>query len=266
MRACRVSAHPCTSTDGEPALAGPSLDVASTGDGEAPVHQQQLVVHASIDPPGTEVPLVRLDPAWIAAVQPAEAPAQDSLCLALGNCQYVPGLVDRRPAQASYRRLAQRLEDAAAPRPQLLLLIGDQVYVDDTAGLFDADGSDDPAGSYLLSFRMPALRSVTSALPSYPLLDDHEVADNWQPEAPPTPAQSAALGAYIAFQHMTAADGSSESQDGLCSKQSVALRRPTVDEFGCAAKSTPASPYPISLRGPAQSSVHRLHPVMDKCS
>ena len=121
---------------------------------------------------------MRLDPAWIAAVQPAEA-----------------------PAQAWYRRLAQRLEDACAPRSQLLLLIGDQVYVDDTAGLFDADGSDDPAASYLLSFRMPALRNVTSALPSYPLLDDHEVADNWQPEAPPTPAQCAALGAYIAFQH-----------------------------------------------------------------
>ncbi len=86
---------------------------------------------------------MRLDPAWIAAVQPAEA-----------------------PAQAWYRRLAQRLEDAGAPRPQLLLLIGDQVYVDDTAGLFDADGSDDPAASYLLSFRMPALRNVTSALPS----------------------------------------------------------------------------------------------------
>jgi cholesterol oxidase len=48
---------------------------------------------------------------------------------------------------------------------------------------------------------MAALRNVIRALPSDPLLDDHEVADNWQPEAPPTPAQCAALGAYIAFQH-----------------------------------------------------------------
>ena len=148
-----------------------------------------------------DLPVVRLDPTWIAAVSPPGSPVQDSLCLALASCQYMPGLVDRRPAQASYRRLAQRLDEAGTPRPQLLLLIGDQVYVDDTAGLFDADGSDDPAASYLLSFRMPALRSVTRALPSYPLLDDHEVVDNWQPESPPTPAHQAALDAYVAFQH-----------------------------------------------------------------
>ncbi len=163
---------------------------------------------------GSEVPLVRLDPAWIAAVQPGHAPAQDSLCLALASCQYVPGLVDRGPAQASYRRLAQRLDEDGPQRPQLLLLVGDQVYVDDTAGLFDADGSDDPAGSYLLNFRMPALRRVTSALPSFPLLDDHEVVDDWEPERPLTPAHRAALDAYLDFQHKVVGERAKPPNEG----------------------------------------------------
>lgn len=162
---------------------------------------------------GTEIPVVRLDPAWIAAVQPPGAAAQDRLCLALASCQYGPGLVDARPAEASYRRLAQRLDETGTPRPQLLLLLGDQVYVDDTAGLFDADGSDDPAAAYLQAFRMPALRRVTGALPSCPLLDDHEVVDDWEPEHPPMPAHRAALDAYVAFQHKLVADPAALSPD-----------------------------------------------------
>jgi hypothetical protein len=163
---------------------------------------------------GAEVPVVRLDPTWTSAVQPPHLPAQQRLCLALASCQYGPGLVDGEPAQASYRRLAQRLDEPGAPQPQALLLVGDQVYLDDSAGLFDSDGSDDPAASYLTALRMPALRRVTSALPSYPLLDDHEVVDNWEPEHPPTPAHRAALGAYIDFQHKMVADPATVPREG----------------------------------------------------
>jgi len=148
--------------------------------------------------------VVRLDPAWTAAVQREDEPAQASLCFALASCQYVPGLVDRVPAQASYRRLAQRLELLAPPhRPQLLVLAGDQVYVDQTAGLFVPAGGDDVGQAYALTFRLEALRQVMASLPTYPLLDDHEVMDDWEPGPDPcaTPAVRAALEGYFAQQH-----------------------------------------------------------------
>lgn len=148
--------------------------------------------------------VVRLDPAWTGAVQREGEPAQAALCFALASCQYVPGLVDRVPAQASYRRLAQRLELLAPPhRPQLLVLAGDQVYVDQTAGLFVPAGGDDVGQAYALTFRLEALRRVMASLPTYPLLDDHEVMDDWEPSPDPcaTPAVRAALDGYFAQQH-----------------------------------------------------------------
>lgn len=148
--------------------------------------------------------VVRLDPAWTGAVQREGEPAQASLCFALASCQYVPGLVDRVPAQASYRRLAQRLEVLAPPhKPQLLVLAGDQVYVDQTAGLFVPAGGDDVGQAYALTFRLEALRQVMASLPTYPLLDDHEVMDDWEPGPDPyaTPAVRAALDGYFAQQH-----------------------------------------------------------------
>ncbi|SFQ49026.1 Choline dehydrogenase [Variovorax sp. OK605] len=154
--------------------------------------------------------VVRLDPAWTGAVQPDGTPAQDALCFALASCQYLPGLVDRLPAQASYQRLADRLEgkegtEALVPphKPQLLVLTGDQVYVDQTAGLFVPAGGDDVGQAYALTFRLEALRQVMASLPTYPLLDDHEVMDDWEPSPDPygNPAEQVALDSYFAQQH-----------------------------------------------------------------
>ncbi len=156
-----------------------------------------------------ELAVVRLEPTWIGAVQPAEHEAQASLCFALASCQYVPGLVDRVPAQASYRRLLQRLGDASTPeRPQLLIIAGDQVYADQTAGLFVPAGGDDVGQAYALTFRLEALRQALASLPSYPLLDDHEVMDNWVPSPQPyaNPREGDALRSYSTQQHKLVRD------------------------------------------------------------
>lgn len=145
-----------------------------------------------------EQTVVRLDPAWIAAAQLPGTPAQGSLCFALASCQYPAGLFDVMPAQASYQRLAARLDaDTAAPRPHLLLLVGDQVYVDESAGLFALPGASAVERSYEVNHRLDAFRRVTRSLPTYPLLDDHEVLDNWEPPAP----VAGALRAYVQRQH-----------------------------------------------------------------
>jgi len=169
-----------------------------------PIREQVMRTLEAATDAQRERAVVRLDPAWIGAVQREGEAAQDSLCFALASCQYVPGLVDRLPAQASYRRLAQQLEVLAPPhKPQLLVLAGDQVYVDQTAGLFVPAGGDDVGQAYALTFRLEALRQVMASLPTYPLLDDHEVMDDWEPSPDHygTPAVRAALDAYFAQQH-----------------------------------------------------------------
>lgn len=108
---------------------------------------------------------------------------------ALASCQYPPSLLDALPAQRSLRRFAARLDQASADAPQFTLLVGDQVYVDETAGVFEpaASASDKVDVAYERTFRMKAWRAVASRRPVYMMLDDHEIVDNWEPDRPRTP-------------------------------------------------------------------------------
>jgi choline dehydrogenase-like flavoprotein len=129
------------------------------------------------------------------------APAEEaaSLTVAVASCQYPPGLIDAELAQGSYARLRKRLDEVRPP--QWLLLLGDQVYVDETAGVFDGDPMRrDIDRPYELTRRMPALRDVWSRVPVLQLLDDHEVENDWQPRDPLSPAQNQALKAYARWQ------------------------------------------------------------------
>jgi hypothetical protein len=91
-----------------------------------------------------------------------------------------------------------------AERPQALFLVGDQVYVDDTAGLFVPTSGSDVHRAYRLNFELEARRRLTKAVPTFPLLDDHEVIDNWEPSPAGTAEPgfvSTALDAYRQYQH-----------------------------------------------------------------
>lgn len=139
------------------------------------------------------------------------------LRLALASCLYTPGLFDREPAQAALRTLQRAAQ--APDGPQLLLLVGDQIYADADAGLFEPAAFGRDAGSqearceraYELTWSLPAFRRVTSRVPVLPMLDDHEVRDNWpgMGEARCNVAlaeRRAALAAYRRFQAALAPD------------------------------------------------------------
>jgi cholesterol oxidase len=110
---------------------------------------------------------------------------ENTLCIAFGSCQYPAGISDEALAYESWRLLGDRLDNPnsyAEPRPEMLVLMGDQVYVDATAGLFDPESVDD---RYELPYRKlytnSHVRNVLRQLPLYAMLDDHEIDDNWQP-------------------------------------------------------------------------------------
>ena len=84
------------------------------------------------------------------------------------------------PADRSLQRLRKLREGCGFTTP--VLLAGDQIYVDATAGLFDPTLRDEPykrAYDRLreLDWRTEALMGCTPVT----LMDDHEVANNWEP-------------------------------------------------------------------------------------
>ncbi len=116
-------------------------------------------------------------------------------CFVLASCQYPGGLLDRTPpgipgsvpqtgpSDASWLRLAKRLDDKKHDAPSFMILAGDQVYVDAAAGLFDPKTLDerfDRAYENFLGARGP--RSVLGRLPAYMLPDDHEIDNDWEPD------------------------------------------------------------------------------------
>jgi phosphodiesterase/alkaline phosphatase D-like protein len=125
------------------------------------------------------------------------------LCFAVASCQYPAGILDGQPAYASYTRLAERLRHGER-RPESLLLIGDQVYVDATAGLFDPTTLDDRFHKpYEKLLRVKPFREILRKIPTYMLIDDHEIVDNWEPtvdQVRTDPLMLEGLKAYFQFE------------------------------------------------------------------
>jgi choline dehydrogenase-like flavoprotein/pimeloyl-ACP methyl ester carboxylesterase len=137
-----------------------------------------------------DVPIERLqsyvtyDAADATMEQAAAARASDNaVTFAIGSCQYPPGAFDKEIACSAFRRL-QQLAAGVSTRPAFLVLMGDQIYSDATAGLFDPTASSD---RYVLPYenwlQLDPVRDVLRQVPTFMMLDDHEIRDNWEPIA-----------------------------------------------------------------------------------
>lgn len=125
---------------------------------------------------------------------------------ALASCQYPPGLLDREVAEASYRRLLSWLDGTRGPKPSTLVLVGDQVYVDATAGLFDPTAQYDRyVRPYERLLRMEPLQQALGSVRVKMMLDDHEIVDNWEPVAGDRSTMEemrAGRSSYLAYQRI----------------------------------------------------------------
>ena len=117
---------------------------------------------------------------------PPATPPSSGTSFALASCQYPAGFIDEPVAYRSYDRIVARLDANVGIKPRFSLFVGDQVYVDPTAGLYDPAARDDhyrlPYEAWL---RQQNVRGVLRRIPSFMLLDDHEIDDNWEPVASP---------------------------------------------------------------------------------
>lgn len=100
----------------------------------------------------------------------------------LASCQYSEGLIDREPCYQSYKRL-NHLIQSTSEAPAFIIQIGDQVYTDATAGLFDPANLDDRfRAPYLKLFQNHHVTSVQKHIAVYNMLDDHELSNDWEPQ------------------------------------------------------------------------------------
>lgn len=86
------------------------------------------------------------------------------------------------PPDHAFLRLLQQRATHGAPAGTEWLLLGDQVYIDATAGLLDPRRSDGLLRRvYMAQFRLMWRQSAEFGLVPLTLMDDHEVIDNWEP-------------------------------------------------------------------------------------
>ncbi|MFD5584243.1 alkaline phosphatase D family protein [Streptomyces sp. NPDC127063] len=128
--------------------------------------------------------------------------AGDTVRVTFGSCRWAAPPADGKdPVGAdALDSLAQRLAaDPHAERPDVLLLLGDQVYADETSEatrrwLARRRDLREPPGSqvadyeeycrlYHESWLDPEVRWLLSTVPSFMIFDDHDIVDDWNTSA-----------------------------------------------------------------------------------
>ncbi|GGK28164.1 alkaline phosphatase [Pilimelia terevasa] len=202
-------------------------------------HHYALVVVSGL-PPAAATPyevLVDGAPAWPDPERTAHPAAVirtrgagDPVHLVFGSCREATERTSGRglppdALDAYARRLAA---DPSTPRPDLLVLLGDQVYADETSTVVrrwlrqrrrPAHAPQDQVmtyeeytGLYRESWRDPEIAWLLATVPSVMIFDDHEVIDDWNSSAfwreeirrqPWWPERIAAgLASYWIYQHL----------------------------------------------------------------
>ncbi|MBC7434970.1 MAG: alkaline phosphatase D family protein [Bdellovibrionales bacterium] len=125
--------------------------------------------------------VARLSAKTIAGLQ-----GQDAMRFMASCCRH-PGLAfeDVR-ADASLRRMKALVDDSnktpanGTVMPAFSVMLGDQIYADATAGVMDSPSPIEKiALRHRKAFGTAAFAELTSSLPTYMVMDDHEIGDNW---------------------------------------------------------------------------------------
>ena len=123
----------------------------------------------------------------------------------VGSCRYLrmtggvpsaPHLGDR--IFASMTHLAQQAE----PPISAMLMTGDQIYVDDLNVIAPDREYKAILSKYRAAFTQPNIAKLMSSVPTYMILDDHEIEDNWPANESKTDAflYKNAIAAYELYQ------------------------------------------------------------------
>ncbi len=137
----------------------------------------------------------------------AEAPL-DSLAFLLGSCRY-PGLLWKiKEADRIFEPMLDHLtEKPGRPAARFTLMVGDQIYADTLNRFIPiglADTYEEFQERYQTAFGSRNMKLLLKTAPTYMILDDHEIEDNWSQDRIRKDAKhrlfNLAIGAYMSYQ------------------------------------------------------------------
>jgi alkaline phosphatase D len=103
--------------------------------------------------------------------------ANGNISFVFGSCRYLSRLqlADKR-GDKTFRSI---LEDMPSAPLDLFLMVGDQIYADDFSVLDPDSRLEEFWGKYRDAYKQPYFRELMSRVPTYMVLDDHEILNNW---------------------------------------------------------------------------------------
>ncbi|WP_317441038.1 alkaline phosphatase D family protein [Streptomyces collinus] len=173
-------------------------------------HHYALVTVAGLRPGGSPAYEVLLDGTRVWPLPESPFPPSvirspgtgDTVRVTFGSCRWAAPPADGKDPVGpdALDTLAARLvADPGAERPDVLLLLGDQIYADETSArtrrwLAERRDLDKPPGGqvtnyeeychlYYESWLDPEVRWLLSTVPSCMIFDDHDVVDDWNTSA-----------------------------------------------------------------------------------
>jgi len=155
----------------------------------------------------TELDPDRCEACFSTFAAPDDEPS--SLAFLLGSCRYPGVLWKTKEADRIFAPMARQLigsdATAALPRPRFTLLVGDQIYADKYSRFVPVDRAEtfsDFQSRYHEAFDAPNLRRMLRHAPTYMILDDHEIEDNWHRDRLATKRGlfTTAISAYMSYQ------------------------------------------------------------------
>lgn len=104
----------------------------------------------------------------------------DRLAFLIGSCRYPGTMFENERADRPFLRMHERI--AAGDPVGMVLMVGDQIYADATAGVLDTESARSRVVSrYQKAWSSQAFATLTGNLPVYFAIDDHELWDNFEP-------------------------------------------------------------------------------------
>ena len=108
---------------------------------------------------------------------PESGETKKNFVFLLGSCRY-PGFLSQRKSDRIFKRMLEQVKKDAA----FTLMVGDQIYADLASRhipIGRADTAREFQARYLTAFGTPHMRQLLRNTPTYMILDDHEIEDNW---------------------------------------------------------------------------------------
>lgn len=145
------------------------------------------VAEPSGEDEGVVIPLTGLP--WFKRLQ--QERQQEGAAFLIGSCRYPGSPFDEDFADRIYAAMLKHVEERpAGGSVDQVLLVGDQIYADATADMFDTrELQERCARRYREAYKAPNLRRLLASAPVHMALDDHEFEDNWPGNASSLPDQ-----------------------------------------------------------------------------